>query len=64
MLCFPPDSLARQSNGFFFVGTGARDFWWQPKKTFFVAVAVVGRKISVLYPEAENFYVFYDWTAL
>lgn len=35
------------------------------KETIFVVVvAVVGRENSVLYPDAENFYVFYDWTAL
>lgn len=46
------------------MGICPRDFG-QPKETFFVVVlAVVERKISVLYPETENFYLFYDWTAL
>lgn len=44
-------------------GTRARDDGWQPKKRCFFVV-VVGRKISVLYAKANDFYVFNDWTAL
>lgn len=45
-------------------GTRGRDDRWQPKKRYFFVVVVVGRKISVLYAKANDFYVFNDWTAL